>query len=78
MGARLSCRLNARNLDSGLSQWSSCQVMSAGARNSARPSSACARRNLISPLRAGAFRLRVFTGLELTPKMASVFVVRNP
>lgn len=46
----LSCRLKARNLDSGLSQLSSCQVMSCGCRKSGRPSNGCPRRNFMRPL----------------------------
>lgn len=48
----LSCKLKARNFDSGLSQLSSCHVMSCGDRKSFRPSSGCCLLNFISPLQA--------------------------
>ena len=48
----LSCKVKARNFDSGLSQLSSCQVMSCGDRKSFRPSSGCCLLNFMSPLQA--------------------------
>lgn len=48
----LSCKLKARNFDSGLSQLSSCQVMSCGDRKSFWPSSGCCLLNFMSPLQA--------------------------
>jgi hypothetical protein len=48
----LSCKLKARNFDSGLSQLSSCHVMSCGDRKSFRPSSGCCFLNFMSPLQA--------------------------
>ena len=48
----LSCKLKARNFDSGLSQLSSYHVMSCGDRKSFRPSSGCCLLNFISPLQA--------------------------